>query len=93
VVLALSATLAFAQDVVLKPFVLASSGPGDLTQILEQTNAALTKAGFAVAGSYAPGHRGQVAGRARQGGRALTVGREPRARQLLQEIHERRGIE
>ena len=54
VVLALSATLAFAQDAVLKPFVLASSGPGDLTQKLEQTKAALTKAGFTVAGSYAP---------------------------------------
>jgi len=52
--LALSATLAFAQDAVLKPFVLASTGPGDLAQKLEATKAALTKAGFAVAGSYSP---------------------------------------
>ena len=52
--LALSATLAFAQDAVLKPFVLASTGPGDLAQKLEATKAALTKAGFTVAGSYSP---------------------------------------
>ncbi|MBE0620276.1 MAG: hypothetical protein IH605_06760 [Burkholderiales bacterium] len=54
VTLALSATFAFAQDVVLKPFVLASKGPGDLAQKLEATKAALTKAGFTVAGSYSP---------------------------------------
>jgi hypothetical protein len=54
VVLALSATPAFAQDAVLKPFVLASTGPGDLAQKLEATKAALTKAGFTVAGSYTP---------------------------------------
>ena len=52
--LALSATLAFAQDVVLKPFVLGSKEPGDLAQKLEATKAALTKAGFTVAGSYSP---------------------------------------
>ena len=52
--LALSATLAFAQDAVLKPFVLASKGPGDLAQKLEAAKAALTKAGFTVAGSYSP---------------------------------------
>ena len=52
--LALSATLAFAQDAVLKPFVLASTGPGDLAQKLEATKTALTKAGFTVAGSYSP---------------------------------------
>ena len=52
--LALSATLAFAQDVVLKPFVLASRGPGELAQTLEATKAALSKAGFTVAGSYSP---------------------------------------
>lgn len=52
--LALSATLASAQDAVLKPFVLASTGPGDLAQKLEATKAALTKAGFTVAGSYSP---------------------------------------
>ncbi len=52
--LALSAALAFAQDAVQKPFVLASKGPGDLAQKLEATKAALTKAGFIVAGSYSP---------------------------------------
>ncbi len=52
--LALCATLALAQDAVLKPFVLASAGPGDLAQKLEATKAALTKAGFTVAGSYSP---------------------------------------
>ena len=54
VALALSATLASAQDAVMKPFVLASTGPGDLAQKLEATKAALTKAGFTVAGSYSP---------------------------------------
>ncbi|MGP1675955.1 MAG: hypothetical protein ACTS6J_02225 [Burkholderiales bacterium] len=54
VALALSATFAFAQDAVLKPFVLASKGPGDLAQKLEATKAALTQAGFTVAGSYSP---------------------------------------
>jgi hypothetical protein len=52
--LALVTTVAFAQEAVLKPFVLASKGPGDLTQKLEATKAALTKAGFTIAGSYAP---------------------------------------
>jgi len=52
--LALSATLAFAQDIVLKPFVLASRSPGDLAPTLDATKAALTKAGFTVAGSYSP---------------------------------------
>lgn len=52
--LALSAALAFAQDAVQKPFVLASRGPGDLAQKLEATKAALAKAGFTVAGSYSP---------------------------------------
>ncbi|MEK7437397.1 MAG: hypothetical protein AAB150_10975, partial [Pseudomonadota bacterium] len=54
IALALGATLTFAQDAVLKPFVLASKGPGDLAQALEATKAALTKAGFSVAGSYSP---------------------------------------
>jgi hypothetical protein len=54
IALALGATLVFAQDAVLKPFVLASRGPGDLAQTLEATKAALTKAGFTVAGSYSP---------------------------------------
>ncbi|MDP2821114.1 MAG: hypothetical protein Q8O52_00325 [Sulfuritalea sp.] len=53
-VLALSATVAFAQDAVLKPFVLASKGAGDVAQKVEATKAALTKAGFTVAGSYSP---------------------------------------
>ena len=52
--LALCATLAIAQDAVLKPFVLASKGAGTATQTLEATTAALTKAGFTVAGSYSP---------------------------------------
>jgi hypothetical protein len=52
--LALSATLAFAQDAQLKPFVLAAKGPGDVAQKVEATKAALTTAGFTVAGSYSP---------------------------------------
>lgn len=53
-VLALGVTFAYAQDAVLKPFVLASKGPGELEQKLDATKAALTKAGFTVAGSYSP---------------------------------------
>ena len=53
-VLTLSATVAIAQDVVLKPFVLASKTAGDVAQKVEATKAALTKAGFVVAGSYSP---------------------------------------
>lgn len=52
--MALCATAAFAQDAVLKPFVLASKGPGDVAQKVEATKAALVKAGFTVAGSYSP---------------------------------------
>lgn len=52
--LALCATLAFAQEAVLKPFVLASKGPGNPAQVLETTKAALAKAGFTIAGSYSP---------------------------------------
>lgn len=52
--LALSAAPALAQDAVQKPFVLASRGPGDPVQTLDATKAALTKAGFTVAGSYSP---------------------------------------
>jgi hypothetical protein len=44
----------FAQDAVLKPFVLASKGAGDVAQKVEATKAALAKAGFTVAGSYSP---------------------------------------
>jgi len=54
VTLALSTALAFAQDAVQKPFVLASRGPGDVAQKAEATKAALVKAGFTVAGSYSP---------------------------------------
>ncbi|MDO8786551.1 MAG: hypothetical protein Q7J42_00555 [Sulfuritalea sp.] len=53
-VLALSAVVALAQDAVLKPFVLGSKGAGDVAQKVEATKAALTKAGFTVAGSYSP---------------------------------------
>ncbi len=53
-VMALSAALAFAQDAVLKPFVLASKGPGELAQKVEGAKAALAAAGFIVAGSYVP---------------------------------------
>jgi hypothetical protein len=52
--LALGAAAAFAQDAVLKPFVLASKGAGDVAQKVEATKAALNKAGFVVAGSYSP---------------------------------------
>ncbi|MCK9379647.1 MAG: hypothetical protein M0P95_01125 [Sulfuritalea sp.] len=53
-VIALSAATAFAQDAVLKPFVLGSKGAGDVAQKVEATKAALTRAGFTVAGSYSP---------------------------------------
>jgi hypothetical protein len=53
-ILALAAAVAFAQDALLKPFVLASKGPGDVAQKVEATRAALAKAGFTVAGSYSP---------------------------------------
>ena len=52
--MALWATVVFAQDAVLKPFVLASKGAGDVAQKVEATKAALAKAGFTVAGSYSP---------------------------------------
>ena len=52
--LALCATVALAQDALLKPFVLGSKGPGELSQKTEAVKAALTKAGFTVAGSYSP---------------------------------------
>ena len=50
--LGLSSVLAFAQE--LKPFVLASKGPGEVAQKVEAAKAALTQAGFTVAGSYSP---------------------------------------
>ncbi|MCF8150090.1 MAG: hypothetical protein K9K30_06630 [Burkholderiaceae bacterium] len=54
IILTLGATAAFAQDALLKPFVLASKGAGDVAQAVEASKAALTKAGFVVAGSYSP---------------------------------------
>lgn len=54
VFMALCATATFAQDAVLKPFVLASKGSGDVVQKVEATKAALAKAGFTIAGSYSP---------------------------------------
>ena len=48
------ATAAFAQDAVLKPFVLGSKGTGDLVQKVEATKASLSKGGFTVVGSYSP---------------------------------------
>ncbi len=48
------ASLAWAQDALLKPFVLGSRGPADLAQKVEATTAALTSAGFTVLGSYSP---------------------------------------
>lgn len=53
-VLALTATLALAQDVVLKPFVLGSKGAGELAQKVAAAKTALAGAGFSVAGSYTP---------------------------------------
>jgi len=53
-VFAFSVSVTFAQDAVLKPFVLASKDSGDLVQKVEATKAALAKAGFTVAGSYSP---------------------------------------
>ncbi len=50
----LGAAGAFAQDALLKPFVLASKGPGEMAQKVAEVKAALVKAGFTVAGSYSP---------------------------------------
>lgn len=52
--LALSTSVAFAQDALLKPFVLASRGAGDMAQKLDATKVALAKAGFTVVGGYSP---------------------------------------
>ena len=52
--LAIGTGAALAQDALLKPFVLGSKGAGDVAQKVEATKAALTKAGFTVAGSYSP---------------------------------------
>ncbi len=45
---------ALAQDAVLKPFVLASKGQGEVAAKADEVKAAVTKHGFTVAGSYSP---------------------------------------
>ena len=45
---------AFADDVLLKPFVLGSKGPGAVAEKTEAAKAALTANGFTVVGSYSP---------------------------------------
>lgn len=45
---------AFAQEVLLKPFVLAAKGPGDLAAKTDAAKAALVRNGFVVVGSYMP---------------------------------------
>ncbi len=49
-----SAAAAAADDVKLKPFVLASTGAGTVAEKSAQVKTALTTAGFAVVGEYAP---------------------------------------
>jgi len=46
--------VAMADDVILKPFFLASKGAGTVAEKKEQTKAALTAAGFEVVGDYSP---------------------------------------
>jgi hypothetical protein len=45
---------AFADDTLLKPFVLASKGPGTVAEKVEASKAALTANGFTLAGTYSP---------------------------------------
>lgn len=47
-------TAATAADALLKPFVLASKGPGTMAEKIAATRAALTAAGFTLAGEYSP---------------------------------------
>ncbi len=54
VALVLVAGLAGAADPKLKPFVLASRGPGDPSQLAAEAKAKLAAAGFEVVGTYAP---------------------------------------
>lgn len=49
----LAGNAAFADDV-LKPFVLASKGPGTVAEKVEASKSALTANGFTIAGSYSP---------------------------------------
>ncbi len=43
-----------AQDALLKPFVLGSKGPGEVTAKADAVRAALTQNGFTIAGTYSP---------------------------------------
>ncbi len=52
--IAASSVAARAEDARMKPFVLASRGPGELEQAVEGAKAKLAAAGFTVAGSYSP---------------------------------------
>jgi len=47
-------SVALAQDAVLKPFVLASNGPGEVAAKVDAVKAALTQNGFTIAGTYTP---------------------------------------
>lgn len=50
----LGAAAVQAQDALLKPFVLASRGPGEVAQAVEAAKAKLTQNGFIIAGTYSP---------------------------------------
>ena len=50
----LSLNTAMADDAILKPFVLASKGSGDLATVADATKAKLTASGFTIAGTYTP---------------------------------------
>ena len=47
-------SVALADDLLLKPFILAAKGPGTVAEKTEATKAALTANGFTVVGSYSP---------------------------------------
>ena len=51
---------AFADEVLLKPFILGSKGPGTVAEKTEAAKAALTANGFTVVGSYSPYPNAQV---------------------------------
>lgn len=53
-VLVAGAGVALAQEAVLKPFVLAYKGPGEVAQKADAAKAALAQHGFTVVGTYAP---------------------------------------
>lgn len=50
----LGAAAVQAQDALLKPFVLASKGPGEVAQAVEAAKAKLMQNGFIIAGTYSP---------------------------------------